>query len=72
MSSAGLSAGRAALRAHWPEYLIEAAGLGVFMIVAGLCVMLAGAPLAEAAIPSPDLRRALLGIAIGLTAITLI
>jgi aquaporin Z len=72
MSSARLSAGRAALRAHWPEYLIEAAGLGVFMIVAGLCVMLAGAPPAEAAIPSPDLRRALLGIAIGLTAITLI
>src|SRR4051812_6145241 len=72
MSSAGLSARRAALRAHWPEYLIEAAGLGVFMIVVGLCVMLAGAPPAEAAIPNPDLRRALLGIAIELTAITLI
>lgn len=72
MSSAGLTAGRAALRAHWPEYLIEAAGLGVFMMAAGLCVMLAGTPPVEAAIPSPDLRRALLGIAMGLTAIALI
>ena len=36
------------LRQHWPEYLIEAAGLGVFMVVAGICVMLSeppGAPL---------------------------
>src|SRR3954468_10794318 len=72
MPGAALSAGRAALQAHWPEYLIEAAGLGVFMITAGLCVMLAGTPPAEAAIPSPDLRRALLGIAMGLTAIALI
>jgi aquaporin Z len=23
----------AALRAHWPEYLMEAAGLGIFMIL---------------------------------------
>ena len=72
MPSARLSAGRAALWAHWPEYLIEAAGLGVFMVTAGLCVMLAGTPPAEAAIPSPGLRRALLGIAMGLTAIVLI
>src|SRR5689334_4943198 len=34
--------------------------------------MLAGTPPAEAAIPSPGLRRALLGIAMGLTAIALI
>ena len=27
---------RAALGSHWPEYLIEAAGLGAFMIVAGI------------------------------------
>ena len=33
-----------ALRRHWPEYLIEAAGLGVFMIMAGLCVMLLEPP----------------------------
>src|SRR4051794_33509637 len=72
MPSAGLSAAGAALRAHWPEYLIEAAGLGVFMMAAGVCVMFAGTPSPEAAIPSPDLRRALLGIAMGLTAIALI
>lgn len=34
-----LNAG-AALRAHWPEYLIEAWGLGTFMLVAGACVTL--------------------------------
>ncbi len=62
------------LRQHWPEYLIEAAGLGVFMVVAGICVMLLeqpGAPLHQA-IASPDLRRALIGVAMGLTAIALI
>src|SRR6516225_9007055 len=60
-----------ALRRHWPEYLIEAAGLGLFMIMAGVCVMLLEHPrsaLAQA-IPSADLRRALIGIAMGLTAI---
>ena len=35
---------RAALGSHWPEYLIEAVGLGAFMIVAGTCVMMANAP----------------------------
>ncbi len=69
MEGAGWSA---AVRAHWPEYLIEAGGLGVFMVMAGLCVMLAGTSGAEAAIPSPELRRASLGVAMGLTAITLI
>src|SRR5690348_17544890 len=72
MAAPELDEARAALRAHWPEYLIEAAGLGVFMMVAGLCVILAGTPLAETAIPSPDLRRALLGVAMGLIAIALI
>ncbi len=44
------------LRQHWPEYLIEAAGLGVFMVVAGICVMLLeqpGAPLHQAIATSP-------------------
>ena len=59
------------LRQHWPEYLIEAAGLGVFMVVAGICVMLSEQPSAplHQAIASPDLRRALIGVAMGLTAI---
>ena len=62
------------LRQHWPEYLIEAAGLGVFMVVAGICVMLSEQPSAplHQAIASPDLRRALIGVVMGLTAIALI
>src|SRR4051794_3273334 len=69
---AGCSAARAALRAHWPEYLIEAAGLGAFMIAAGLCVMLISATPVATAVQNPDLRRALIGAAMGLTAIALI
>src|SRR5690349_18767879 len=72
MAAPELGGARTVLQAHWPEYLIEAAGLGVFMLAAGLCVMLAGSPPATAAIPSSDLRRALLGIAMGSTAIALI
>jgi len=40
-----------ALRRHWPEYLIEAAGLGLFMISAGLFATLLwypASPVAEA------------------------
>jgi aquaporin Z len=72
MSGAGLSAAGSALRAHWPEYLIEAAGLGIFMMAAGLCVMLVSVPAAEGVIGSPELRRVLIGVAMGLTAISLI
>src|SRR6516164_1275610 len=58
-----------AWRHHWPEYLIEATGLGVFMIVAGLCVVLLEHPASSLsqAIPSPDLRRAVIGMAMGAT-----
>jgi aquaporin Z len=61
-----------ALHSHWPEYLIEALGLGTFMVVAGLCVMMLNTPAATAAITSPDLRRALIGVTMGLTAISII
>ena len=63
-----------ALRQHWPEYLIEATGLGVFMIVAGLCVVLLEHPASSLSqvIPSPDLRRAVIGIAMGSTAAAII
>ena len=70
--AAGWGAARAALKAHWPEYLIEMAGLGAFMIAAGLCVMLVDAPPVASAVRNPDLRRALIGVAMGLTAIALI
>ena len=63
-----------AWRHHWPEYLIEATGLGVFMIVAGLCVVLLEHPASSLsqAIPSPDLRRAVIGVAMGSTAAAII
>ena len=64
--------GHITLSSHWPEYLIEAAGLGVFMMIAGICVMLVNAPGAIRVIGSPDIRRALVGVAMGLTAIAII
>ncbi len=63
-----------ALRAHWPEYGIEALGLGLFMVSACLVVALLEHPgsAVRAALPDPTLRRALIGIAMGLTAIAII
>ncbi len=63
-----------ALGRHWPEYLMEAAGLGIFMISAGLLGTLLeypGSPVHQA-IADPFLRRLLMGIAMGLTAIAII
>jgi aquaporin Z len=63
-----------ALRRHYPEYLMEAAGLGLFMISAALFGTLLEHPdsPAHAAIPDPLLRRILMGLAMGGTAIALI
>jgi len=63
-----------ALRAHWPEYLIEGALLGLFMVSACLFTVLLEHPAspARAALPSAWLRRALMGTAMGLTAIAII
>jgi aquaporin Z len=65
---------RSALGAHWPEYLIEGWALGSFMISVGLFVTLFESPksLVFAVVPNGHLRIALLGIAIGTTAILLI
>lgn len=62
------------LREHWPEYLIEAWALAMFMISAGIVTAAFEAPASplHAALPNADLRRALIGIAMGLTAIALI
>jgi aquaporin Z len=63
-----------ALALHWPEYLMEAAGLGAFMISACLFTVLVEHPASPArqVLPDPLLRRALVGIAMGLTAIAII
>jgi aquaporin Z len=63
-----------ALRRNWPEYLIEAWALGMFMVSAGLFTVLLEAPGSPvpAALPDPDVRRVLAGVAMGLTAIALI
>jgi aquaporin Z len=63
---------RRALALHWPEYLIEAAGLGLFIVVAGVSVILVNLPGTLRAVASPGLRRAAVGVAMGLTAVALI
>ncbi|HAV61474.1 MAG TPA: hypothetical protein DCY13_03815, partial [Verrucomicrobiales bacterium] len=59
---------------HWPEYLMEGALLGLFMISAGVVGVLLEHPDStfRKVLASPDLRRALGGVAMGLTAIALI
>lgn len=62
------------LRAHWPEYLIEAWALGMFMVSAGVVTVLVEHPdfgIAER-VGSADVRRGLIGLAMGLTAVALI
>jgi aquaporin Z len=63
-----------ALRAHWPEYLMESALLGLFMISACLFTVLLEHPASalHGAIRDPLARRALTGAAMGLTAVALI
>ena len=62
------------LRDHWPEYLIEAAGLGMFMISACVFTVLVMHPASPLAhwIVNPLWKRAVIGLAMGLTAIALI
>lgn len=59
---------------HWPEYLIEATCLGLFMVSACVFGTLMEHPLSPVrqAIPDPLLRRIPMGLAMGLTAIALI
>jgi aquaporin Z len=65
---------RDALKHHWPEYLMEAAELGLFMLVAGLAGVLVEHPASpiRQAIPDAFYRRALTGAVMGLTAISII
>jgi aquaporin Z len=59
---------------HWPEYAIEAALLGAFMIAACAVTALLEYPPSPVRVllPDPFVRRALAGAAMGLTAIGLI
>jgi aquaporin Z len=62
------------LRSHWPEYLMEAAALGIFMISAGAFTALLESPhswLGRAQL-APSLKRAVIGLAMGGTAAGLI
>lgn len=63
-----------ALKRHWPEYLIEAAGLGLFMISAfgfGTLLEHPASPVHQA-LPNPLLRRFFMGLAMGITAVSII
>ncbi len=63
-----------ALRTHWPEYLMEATELGLFMISAcafGVLLEHPSSPVRQA-IADPFVRRALMGLAMGGTAIAII
>ena len=59
---------------HWPEYLMEAALLGVFMMSACVFCTLLEYPRSPVrlAIGEPVLRRLLMGISMGLTAIAIV
>jgi aquaporin Z len=63
-----------ALKHHWPEYLMEAAGLGIFMVsaVAFTAILEHPSSPVRQEIADPFLRRMLIGIAMGLTAICII
>src|SRR5215469_9603463 len=59
---------------HWPEYLIEAAGVGLFMVSACSFTILLEHPASaiRQMLASAFVRRLLVGIAMGATAIALI
>jgi aquaporin Z len=64
-----------ALRQHWPEYLMEAAGLGLFMISACIGTALfwhPDSPFVAVVGQSPLLQRLLMGTLMGLTAIGIV
>lgn len=68
------STASAALKTHWPEYLMESAELGTFMISACVFTTLLeypGSPVNDL-LPNSFLRRALSGIAMALTLVLLI
>jgi aquaporin Z len=69
-----LAAAISAATSHWPEYLIEAACLGLFMVSACSFTVLLQHPgsVLRQMLPSAFLRRLFTGVAMGLTAVALI
>lgn len=63
-----------ALRTHWPEYFMEAAELGLFMVAACAFTVLLFHPesVVTQLLPNIPLRRVLMGIAMGSTAVAII
>jgi aquaporin Z len=59
---------------HWREYAIEAAGLALFMMSAAVMTTVLEHPSSPArhAIPDPFVRRGFMGLAMGLTAASLV
>src|SRR5262249_2311994 len=60
------------VKRHWPAYPMEAGGLCLFMIAASGFAIILFHPAAPGAVLGPLPRRALMGLAMGLTAISLI
>lgn len=63
-----------AIQSHWPEYLIEAALLGLFMISACVFAVLLEHPSSplQRTIDNTTVRRALMGVAMGCTLIAIV
>jgi aquaporin Z len=63
-----------ALKAHWPEYLMESAQLGLFMVSACVFTTILEYPLSPVRqmLPSPLVRNGLSGLAMALTLVLLI
>ena len=62
----------AAVSSEWREYLMEALNLGLFMLSACVFGTMLGHPASNLHIEDPLTRRALMGVAMGLTAIAII
>ncbi len=62
------------LKRHWPEYLMEAAGLGIFMISASVFTILLYYPASPVVknLPEEFPRRVITGLAMGLTLVGIV
>lgn len=65
---------QSAFKDHWKEYLMEAAGLGLFMLSAAVFGTILEYPgsVVHDAVSNPFIRRCIMGLAMGLTAIVLV